>query len=175
VFTSTGDVEITDRTVPVLGLDEGVTLLGIDIRPSNGVLYGVGSNGQVVTINSGSGQTTPLGAPIPEFDPSDGVGFDFNTDQDVLVRQDPANDGTLRTIGDLGADVTDAVGFDSSGGLGQTTFAVLNVDDAQSPDDVQGLYVIDLATGEATLLRTIIPGTYTAFAVGDAVAPPAPG
>jgi hypothetical protein len=65
--------------------------------------------------------------------------------------------------------VTDAVGFDSSGGLGQTTFAVLNVEGGG-----QGLYVIDLFTGESTLLRTITaPGPYTAFAVACPTAPPA--
>lgn len=84
VFSSTGDVAEVDHTVPVLGLGEGAALVGIDVRPSNGVLYGVTAGGQVVTIDPGSGFATPLGAPIPGFAPSGGVGFDFNPMADAL-------------------------------------------------------------------------------------------
>jgi hypothetical protein len=60
----------------------------------------------------------------------------------VLVIQDPANDGVLKTVGPLGADVPDLAGFDI-------------VTDAAGRDGAwaawaTGLHTIDLATGRAT-------------------------
>ena len=38
--------------------------------------------------------------------------FELESDLDLLVVQDPANDGVLRTVGPLGVDVPDVAGFD---------------------------------------------------------------
>ena len=99
--------------------------------------------------NSGRSATRPTATAL----------FDIDTGLDVLVRQNPANDGNLITIGSLGVDVT-AASIDVSGGLGQTTYAVLTVDGAT------GLYLVDLGTGEIDLLQALPEGTpVTAFAV----------
>jgi len=42
----------------ITGLQAGETLLGIDIRPSDGMVYGLGSTGRVYTINVGTGAAT---------------------------------------------------------------------------------------------------------------------
>jgi len=80
--------------------------------------------------------------------------FDIDSNLDVLTIQSPQDDGTLETVGGLGVDTTEDVGFDILAGSETVAFATLTV------DGVVGLYEIDLATGEASLLGTIGDGTY---------------
>ena len=75
--------------------------------------------------------------------------FELDADLDVLVVQDPANDGVLKTVGPVGMDVPALAGFD-------------NLTDDAGRDRAfaawgQALYSIDLATGRATSLGPI-PG-----------------
>ncbi len=92
---------------PVTGLTAGETLLGIDFRPANGWLYGLGrigsdTAGQLYTIDLATGAVTPVG---PRAIPLNGnsFGFDFNPVPDRLrivsntgqsMRINP-NDGTV--------------------------------------------------------------------------------
>lgn len=76
--------------------------------------------------------------------------FEIDSDLDVLVLQDPPNDGTLTTVGPLGVDAPALAGFDI-------------VTDADGADRGWGawsstLYTIDLATGRATPAGTIGAG-----------------
>lgn len=63
---------------------------------------------------------------------------------DLLVRQDPPNDGILKTVGALGLDTGVLVGFDIATSDGAGYAALDLAGSAQS-----GLYRIDLATGSA--------------------------
>lgn len=89
LLTATGNL-VTSRpggtptTVAVSGLTAGTTLVGIDVRPATGVLYGLGSDGQLYGVNRATGITSKIGAPIPAFDATAGVGFDFNPAADRL-------------------------------------------------------------------------------------------
>ena len=74
----------TETTVTVSGLTAGTSLVGIDVRPATGVLYGLGSDGQLYGVNRSTGTADKVGAPIPAFDASAGVGFDFNPAADRL-------------------------------------------------------------------------------------------
>lgn len=76
--------------------------------------------------------------------------FDLDTTRDVLVLQDPPNDGILTTIGPLGVDFDAASGFD-----------ILTIDgnDHAFAASRSTLYAIDLTTGRATVLGTIGDGT----------------
>jgi Domain of unknown function (DUF4394) len=65
--------------IAVAGLEPGETLLGIDYRPANGVLYGIGSTSRVYRVELATGIVQPLAA--SSFTPSlAGVqfGVDFN-------------------------------------------------------------------------------------------------
>lgn len=212
-----------DVTTPVVGINEGSTLVGVDVRPSTGVLYGLGSDGQLYAIDRSTGNADEVGTPIANFDAAEGVGFDFNpvadalrvitadrnyrlnattgavvgegpamsgtpgslayaagdpnegetpsasaaaytnsvrglplptetalfdldTEADALVRQNPANAGTLLTIGSLLLDATGVNGFDVSPDADQAAYAVLTTEHGQ------GLYAVNLATGEPKLL-----------------------
>lgn len=75
--------------------------------------------------------------------------YDIELGNDVLVSQNPANDGTLNTIGPLGVAAVDSfVGFDISGRTG-TAYAAIN------PGSGPTLYRIDLSTGTALRVGAI--------------------
>ena len=71
--------------------------------------------------------------------------YDIDTARDVLVRQDPPNSGTLNTVGALGQNYDEPVGFDIAPGS-NTAYAALK----QNGQNTTGLYRIDLASGRAT-------------------------
>lgn len=70
--------EMQDQTF-IIGLQPGEWLVGIDVRPANQMLYGVGSTSRVYTIDPSSGVATQVGA-VP-FTPAlsgSEFGVDFN-------------------------------------------------------------------------------------------------
>lgn len=91
--------------------------------------------------------------------------FEIDADLDVLVLQDPPNDGILATVGPLGVDFGPLGGFDivTEGG----------VDRAYAASGAT-LYGIDLETGRATALGTIGDGgiRVVGLAATREIAPP---
>jgi hypothetical protein len=91
-------------TTAISGLQAGENLLGIDFRPANGQLYGVGSTSRVYTIDLISGVATQVGTgPFPGSLVGTNFGVAFNSvpdrirvvsDADQNLRLNP-NDGTL--------------------------------------------------------------------------------
>jgi hypothetical protein len=77
--------------------------------------------------------------------------FDIDASRDVLVMQNPPNNGTLLTVGSLGVSTQGSLHAhcDIAASDG-TAYAVL-----QSHDNRSRLYTIDLTTGAATLIDTI--------------------
>jgi Domain of unknown function (DUF4394)/RTX calcium-binding nonapeptide repeat (4 copies) len=216
----------------VTGLQPGESLLGIDFRPANGLLYGLGSSNRLYAIDPvtgaasqvGSGQfAVPLtpGAAGVDFNPTvdrirfvnqagqngrinpdtgaivdadtltGGIQLDGNlayragdrnfnnppvgagaayvnnfagatsttlfvidSNADVLVRQDPPNNGVLNTIGSLGIDASSVLGFDiRSVGGNETALAAIDI------SGVSSLYRINLTTGQASIVGQIGDGT----------------
>ena len=76
---------------------------------------------------------------------SDTTLYDVDTNRDVLVRQDPPQNGTLTTIGSLGLNAEDQAGFDVSP-QGNVAYAALRA----AGEPRHSLYRLDLATGRAT-------------------------
>lgn len=91
--------------------------------------------------------------------------YGIDTGMDILVRQ--ANSaGTLDTVGALGADITDLVGFDISGATGMAFAVSVDAGSARSM-----LWSIDLGTGAASFVGELGGGALlSSFAVV-----PAPG
>lgn len=220
--------------VAITGLQAGESILGIDFRPANGMLYGLGSSSRLYTINPVSGAATVVGGQFGTLLNGSVFGFDFNPTVDrirvtsnarqnlrlnpitgaiasvdgaltydpldpnasatprivgsaytnnfagatstvlynidgaldILVRQDPPNDGILKTVGALGLDTGVLVGFDIASSDG-SAFAALDI-----PGSSQSvLYRIDLATGSA-----LFSGFIAADHLSDiAIAVPTPG
>jgi Domain of unknown function (DUF4394)/RTX calcium-binding nonapeptide repeat (4 copies) len=67
----------------ITGLQAGEQIVGIDFRPANATLYGVGSSNRLYTIDPGTGAATPVGPPGFTLD-GGSFGVDFNPVPDRL-------------------------------------------------------------------------------------------
>ena len=247
-LTATGAVVSFDSAAPgtilsnvaVTGL-QGDTLVGIDRRPADGSLFGLGSASRLYSINPVTGAATAIGSAGLFSLSGTSFGFDFNptvdrirvtsdADQDLrlnpnngalaatdgtlayapgdagagtnpnvagsaytnsrpptpgitptttlygidsgrdaLVLQNPPNAGVLSTVGLLGINAPDLLGFDISGLTGSAYLAFAS-------GGGSSLYSVDLGSGAATLVGAIGSGlTITGLAapVGSAVPEPA--
>lgn len=86
---STSDAETVISSATITGLQPGESILGIDFRPKNGQLYGLGSNSRVYIIDPATGVatfafsfTTTSGMTVLLSGTS--FGFDFNPAADRL-------------------------------------------------------------------------------------------
>ncbi len=70
--------------IAVTGLDMGETLLGIDVRPATGELYGLGSNGRLYVIELRTGVAVPVGTGFATALSGTAFGFDFNPTVDRI-------------------------------------------------------------------------------------------
>lgn len=76
--------------------------------------------------------------------------YGIDSNLNILVTQNPPNNGTLNTVGSLGFDTTGLVGFDISGPSG-VAYASLHAQGGAFTT----LYTINLATGAATSVGVI--------------------
>ena len=103
----------------------------------------------------GAAYTNNINNPLP----TQTTLYDIDSVNNVLVTQgtlngvESPNTGLLHTVGALGVDVTNLLGFDI-GGDG-TAFAAMQT----TSNPASGLYTINLTTGAATFVGTIIGGT----------------
>jgi hypothetical protein len=231
-------------SVGITGLQSGESLLGIDFRPANGALYGLGSTSRLYTINTTTGAASQVGSAGAFTLSGTAFGFDFNpmvdrirvvsntgqdlrlnpndgtlagtdtpltyaagdphagatpgvvgsaytnnfagaatttlygidSNLDILVTQGSPggspispNSGQLFTVGPLGFDTSDLVGFDISGPTGIAYAALTSPTGGASQ-----LFTINLTTGAASLVGTIGTGqTLTGLAVPVGVPEPA--
>ena len=84
--------------------------------------------------------------------------YDIDANQDVLVTQNPANAGTLNTVGSLGVDTTDVVGFDIAEDTRSRSITRRNVAFAalqKAGEPGSRLYRVNLETGKATSVGSI--------------------
>ncbi|MGB3352326.1 MAG: DUF4394 domain-containing protein [Mycobacterium sp.] len=89
---------------PVVGLQPGDRLLGIDLRPVDNTVWGVGASGTLYTVTVGNGGTTAMATPGPRLT--------LNTDGSAVVPVgaafgvdfNPAAD-LLRVVSDTGQDL----------------------------------------------------------------------
>lgn len=146
--------------VGITGLGAGQSLVGIDFRAANSVLYGVSSDSRLYSINRSTGVASVIGAASAFLLSGSSFGLDFNpvvdrlrltSDADQNLRLNP-NNGTLNTIGSLGFDTTDPVGFDIFA-FGNQAFASLT-----GAGGTSRLLTINLATGAATQIGAIGEG-----------------
>ena len=222
---STDDPEDVD-TATVNGING--TLLGVDYRPANGLLYGLTDTNDLYTIDPATGSATfvstlniPFGGgslsgvdfnPVADrlrvtgtndqnfrinvdtgevtldaalayaagdknagADPSvtasayrnsvagatETALYDLDAKLDVLVLQNPPNDGALQTIGKLGVDFGEVAGFDiytSGSDRNRTSNTAYAVSNSQ-------LYEVSLTRGQARRLGNLPTGNYRGLAV----------
>lgn len=89
---------------PVAGLAANETLVGLDVRPATGALYGVGSSSRIYRLDVATGAATPVGDPFTPALNGVSFGFDFNPSADrVRLTSDAAQNQRLHP--DTGATV----------------------------------------------------------------------
>ncbi|RYE33962.1 MAG: DUF4394 domain-containing protein [Sphingobacteriaceae bacterium] len=131
----------TAVTKPITGLQSGENILGIDMRPSNGQLYALGSSSRLYAINLGTGAATAVNA-VP-FTPAlsgDSFGFDFNP----TTSGNPATE-LIRVVSNTGQNIR----------VNASTGAVANVDPAPTltggtPALTASAYTNNFASATAT-------------------------
>lgn len=127
----------------------------IRLNPDTGALAASDSDLQFAPtdVHAGANPNVPGSAYTNNFAGAGAtVLYDIDSNLDKLLIQNPPNGGILNTVGPLGVDTSDTVGFDISSGTG-IAYASLFV------GGVRGLYRIDLASGAATLIGSIGDGT----------------
>ncbi|GAA1302141.1 DUF4394 domain-containing protein [Saccharothrix xinjiangensis] len=98
--TGSSALPLLGRRVRVRGLDQHDRLVGIDVRPAGGALYGIGRSGRLYTVDPRTGQATGIGAPVVLEGRA--VGFDFNPTVD-RIRLVTSTGQNLRLHPDTGA------------------------------------------------------------------------
>jgi len=85
LITFTSDAPGASRTaLPLSGLAAGETIHGIDMRPSDGQLYALGSSNRLYVIAPVSGTARPVGDPFSPPLAGTAFGVDFNPAMDRL-------------------------------------------------------------------------------------------
>jgi hypothetical protein len=122
VTFDSADPGTISASVAITGLQVGEVLLGIDRRPENALLYGLGSTSRIYSIDNTTGVATSIGAaPFSPAPTGTAFGFDFNPvlDRIRVVSTDTTNFRLNPNVGTLaGTDtpLTYAAG-DSGAGL----------------------------------------------------------
>lgn len=134
--------------INVTGLGAGENLVGIDRRPTTGVLYGVSNQGRVFSI-AATGAATLLGT-VPNISGATVVGIDFNPEAD---RQNLAS---LRVITSTGQNGAFNVGAAVPSYTAQTAIQANLTSIAYSNNDTDAgtatsLYFIDSSSNELKL------------------------
>ncbi|QBZ98040.1 DUF4394 domain-containing protein [Flavobacterium sangjuense] len=130
----------TSKIVAITGLQVSETIVGLDIRPATGQLYGLGSTGRVYILGT-AGTATMVGTGPAQALSGTEFGFDFNPLVDRIrvvsntgqnFRINP-NDGTLIGTGDIalspGTPNISAVAY-SNNYVGTTTTVLFYIDAA---------------------------------------------
>jgi hypothetical protein len=160
VLTASNKLLSFDRATPgtirttatVTGLQAGENLVGIDFRPADGLLYGVGSTGRIYTLNGTTGAATVKStlaadaadttAPFTALAGTE-FGVDFNPVADRL--RIVSNTGqSLRINVDTGATTTDG---NINGGAANTAISAAAYTNSFAGTTTTTLFVIDAANG----------------------------
>lgn len=155
LFTFDARSPSTATPTAITGVAEGQTVVGIDVNPGNGQLYGVTSGGSLITIAPATGAATVVAALTanPEdtsqpFGALDGTAFDIDFN--------PTNGG-LRVVSNTGQNLV----VDVANGL-VTTAPTLNRTDG-TPQVTGAAYSNNYAGATGTNLRVIDSGNSTIY------------
>ncbi|SIO56059.1 protein of unknown function [Singulisphaera sp. GP187] len=157
---------------PILGLQPGETILGLDVQPTTGVLFGLGSKSRLYTIDPGTGVATAvqdrfvvfplsLGAStIPNgmpFSPAlDGTAFAFNFDP---------TGGSIRVLSNTGQNLVISPFFGSATAVdGPLAYGPGDPNFGQIPGVGGAAYVNSIGANASTTLY-VIDSTHDVLAI----------
>jgi len=162
---------VITSSVAVTGLAPGENLLGIDVRPATGALYGVGSTSRLYRIDAATGAAAAVGSgPFTPALTGSAVGFDFNPTVD-RIRVVTDAEQNLRLHPDTGAvAATDgALGFAAADPNAGRTGAQLEISGAAYTNSFAGAtttVLFDIDTAGDLLVSQVPPNDGTLNTVG---------
>lgn len=172
MVTVISDPELMPPVDTITGLDPGEHLVGIDSRPGNNVIYGIGNLGGVYTLNSATARTNKQGTlaadPIDTSNPfaalaGTAFGVDFNPTA-LALRVVSDADQNLRIPNVSMPTVFTDTTLSSPGGAVDVSAAAYT--NSYIPRDgaprSTTLYVIDVASGQLMVQAPPNNGTLTA-------------
>jgi hypothetical protein len=145
-------------SAPITGLQAGETILGIDVRPANGQVYGVGSTSRLYRINAITGAALAVGLPFSPALSGTRFGVDFDPTNDRL-RVVSDNEQNLSVDADTGVATAQTPLNGFGGSISSAAFSS-NVDGAQFPT----MFIIDPLAGRLGSLSSPDDGTVTNLA-----------
>ncbi|KQP35904.1 DNA polymerase I [Pseudorhodoferax sp. Leaf274] len=161
VLTSTGRLLSFNRAAPattvgsatVTGLASGDALVGIDLRPADGKLYGLGSSGTLYTLDPSTGVATRKSALVAAA--GDDAPFTALSGTQFAVDFNPAAD-RLRVVSDTGQNLRIDVDTGAATTDGAITPATTSVSAAAYTNSFAGtvatqLYGLDVVAGRLVL------------------------
>jgi uncharacterized protein (TIGR03437 family) len=133
-------------TVPISGLQQGETIVGIDFRPASGQLFALGSTSRLYTINTVNGGASPVSTAVlnPALSGT-AFGFDFNPVPD-RIRVVSDTDQNLRLNPDNGT----VAGTDTT-----LVYATGDLNASANPNAVGAAYTNNFAGTPSTTLYVI--------------------
>lgn len=154
-FSATSPAAVS-ASMPISGLNGGDTLVGLDVRPANGVIYAVASSGRLYTIDPANG-TAVAGAQIAQPLSGTQFGVDFNPVPDRLRVVSDTGQNLRINVTD-GATTVDGAINPAGRIIGEVAYTNSAVGPA--PASTQ-LYDIDLASNSLLLQNPPNDGTTT--------------
>jgi hypothetical protein len=136
------DTRAVSKTVAVKGTDGA--LLGIDVRPNDGKLYGVTNSGAIYTIDTATGAATKVSQLDKKFEHGGRALVDFNPQADRL-RLIGLNGVSLRVDVDKGAVTVD----------GSLKYEPKDANGAKKPTVTMGAYTNSMPKARGTELFNI--------------------
>ena len=138
------DSETRRASAPVRVSGAAGKLIGIDVRPTDGKLYGLTESGQIVTVDPSTGVATPVSQVNGRFDGGGRAVVDFN----------PVAD-RLRVTGMNGANLRVNVQTGEAAKDGQLKYAAGTPWAETAPRVVAGAYTNSAPGAQQTMLLTI--------------------
>ncbi len=136
------------------------------INPDTGVLIQDGTLAYAAGDSNAGADPNVVGAAYNNNFSGTATTMLYNLDSglDILVTQNPANAGTLQTVGALGIAIDESTGFDIDDSTPQVALATLNEvapqaaftwDEREPQGATSAIYSIDLTTGQATFVSVL--------------------
>ncbi len=139
-------------TVTITGLQGGENVLGIDYRPANGMLYGLGSTSRLYTINPTTGVAAQVGTgQFAVLLSGTEFGFDFNPSAD-RIRVISNTGQNFRLHPDTGAVVDGDPGMPGVQPDTPLAYALNDPNTGATPSVVGSAYTNNVAAAAATTL-----------------------
>ena len=150
-------------TMEVSGVER---LHGIDVRPSDNMLYGVTADNKIVRIDTATGAATEVSTLATEVPMADAVAVDFNPVADRL--RIVSGTTNLRANVDTGEVTTDgALKFDAADASASATPMVVAVAYTNSVGKPEATKMYDLDSGLGALLQQTAPNDGTLATRGE--------